>query len=259
MKLLTLIFSLLVPIITFADMTEIVLTKDNTVVLNGEVDAFSVAKVQQESMTVCGKNEGSTIYLVMSTPGGSVMDGKLLIDTIKSLPCKFDTITLFAASMGYQIAQNLGTRYIIPSGTLMSHRMLLGGIGGQSPGELESRLNFYARVGFEMDVIAAGRAGISVEEYRKLIVNELWLTGEQAVQTKHADEIAKVRCGKDMNGTKSEILYTMFGPVKATFSDCPLIQAPLSVEMITPKGDEMDEAAKNLIKEKFSYNAKRGK
>jgi ATP-dependent protease ClpP protease subunit len=47
------------------------------------------------------------IYLFLNTPGGSIQTGLEIIESLKGLDRPVSTVTLFAASMGFQIAQNL--------------------------------------------------------------------------------------------------------------------------------------------------------
>ena len=134
----------------------VVLEKGNTVVIRSPVNSKSMSKAMFELNELSFKlNKEDKIYLVLDTPGGSVFAGLDFIDYAKALPQKIITITKFAASMGFQIVQNLDDRYITPSGTLMSHRAS-GGVSGQFDGELESRykmikenIAFYERVAKE--------------------------------------------------------------------------------------------------------------
>lgn len=210
------------------------LNESNVVTLNEAFTLDSVSKIQHEILqksTVI--NPPSEIYLFLSTPGGSVTAGKLLIDMLNALPVKVSTITSFAASMGYCTVQGLerGTRYILPSGTLMSHRAAVSGIGGQIPGEADTRLQMIKDSVNALERVAARRVGIPVDDYKKLIMNEFWIHGEDAVKANHADKVAMVTCGKDLTGTKVETVYFMGIPLSVTFSKCPLIQAPLDIKV----------------------------
>lgn len=98
----------------FAKTEKIVLTEANSVIFNQEVTSDYVSKKTLEVITKSTRS--NVIFLVLDTPGGSVSAGLSFIDTIKSLNIKVHTITIFAASMGYQMVQELGTRYIMPSG-----------------------------------------------------------------------------------------------------------------------------------------------
>lgn len=211
---------------------EVVLTEDNHVIFSGKVDAQSVSRAQVQLASLSSKlPDSAIIYLIIDSPGGSVMAGNQFIDFAQALPQKIKTIPLFAASMGYHMAQSFHERLALPSTTLMSHRASLGGIGGQIPGEFESRLNNIKNILTEMDQFVASRVGISLEEYKAQIHDELWLTGREAVTRKHADRLIKAVCDKSLlSGNRVESVNTIFGPVQVEMSRCPLINGPISVK-----------------------------
>lgn len=227
MKLL--ILSLLFSLPVFSK--TITLNSKNSVSFNQAFTSDYIAKKSREIMTKHYQlSPKESIYLVLNTPGGSVTDGNHFIDFIKALGRPVHTITIFAASMGYQTVQALGQRYIIPSGNLMSHRGTLGGISGQIPGEIEVRLAFWKKMMIELDNRASKRIGMSQEAYASLIHNELWLTSSDALKGKHADEIVDVVCDNTLGGTHNDTVMTPFGPFEVQFSNCPLITGPLQVE-----------------------------
>jgi len=224
----------------FVSAKSIVLTEKNSVSINQPITSSFISKKTVEVLNKAAKLPiGSDLYLVLNTPGGEVFAGMLFVDTLKSLHVKVHTITIFAASMGYQFAQHLGQRYIITTGTLMSHRAAVGGVGGQINGELNSRVQFFTDVSNVIDAISAKRVGQSLEAYQKSIINELWVVGADAVAKGHADDLAQVSCDKELaEGTKSEEIETMFGTLKATFSKCPLIVAPLDISSSNKRAKE---------------------
>lgn len=214
------------------------LRPDNTLIFNEVVTDESVAKFQLKLNEMSNKLPANQeIILVLYTPGGSVDAGMLMIDSIKAVPQKVKTLTIFAASMGFQFVQNLDERMIIPSGVLMSHRATLG-LEGELDGEFDVRLNSIRRQVRYMDQIAANRMKMPLEEYKNLIRDEYWVHGFESVEDRAADKLILARCGKEMTGTEEKEFQTFFGPVKVTFSKCPLITAPLSVkfEQLAPEG-----------------------
>lgn len=219
---------LLLPALTFGAKT-IELNSSNTINFNQAFDGMFVAKKQIEAMNLCGKNQGKDIYIVLYSPGGSISAGQLFFDTLKALPCKFHTITITAASMRYQTVQNLGKRYIISSGLLMSHRAQISGLGGELGGDLDQVIKMLHDNVTELEEVAANRIGISLENYRNQIKDELWLTAREAVKANHADEIINVRCNENLMGSHMETVRTFFGNFQVEFSNCPIITAPISV------------------------------
>jgi len=223
---------MLLPMLAFAGKKPRVLelNENNTINFNDEFSAMFVASKQLEAISLCFANIGKEINIVLYTPGGSISAGQLFFDTLNALPCTFNTITIFSASMGYQTVQNLGKRYILPSGRLMSHRASISGLSGELGGELDSIISHLNTMVTEMETVAASRAGLSLENYRKEISDELWMTGEEAVTKKHADEVIVVKCGKSLLGTHIRTINSIFGQLSVEFSNCPIITAPIRIQ-----------------------------
>jgi len=209
----------------------ITLTKSNTVVFRGAVTGESVTEVQKKIFKLSSANKfQDTIYLVLDTPGGDVVSGQEFITSLKALPQEIKTITNFAASMGFIMAQSLGERLILPHGTLMSHRAR-GSVSGQIPGELNSRVEYWTRRMENIEKECADRMKLSVNDYKNLIVNEYWVDGQDAVNANAADKVVLAKCDSSMiTGTNIETVRTLFGSVRVTWSDCPLITYPLDVD-----------------------------
>lgn len=208
----------------------LILSEDNTVVMNEAFRGQSVAKLQNKLISLSQTlDEDDEIILVMDSPGGSVIAGMMLIDTVNAIPQKVHTLTIFAASMGYQTVQALGNRYILPSGILMSHRAHIGGLSGQIPGELNTRLAFYEELTGQLDIISSKRVGLSLADYKHLVRDEYWSGSAKSVKENHADEIVNAKCDKSLMGIETKRYDTMFGSFYVDFSKCPLINMPLDI------------------------------
>ncbi len=240
------ILLLLMTNIAAAKNERIFLTEENSVAFNQPVSSDYTSKKILEIMLKSSK--ASPIFLVLNTPGGSVPAGLSFIDTVKALNIPVHTVTLFAASMGYQMVQELGTRYITPSGTLMSHRGSVSGLSGQVPGELNSRVLHISSVLDGMMERASKRVGISKQDYSDMIIPEFWTFGENAVNLNHADKVADVVCeSKLIRETYEENVFTLFGSVTVKFSKCPLITEPLSISF----GGQVSEKKATKIKQEL--------
>lgn len=226
MKLL-LSLTLLLPTLLFGK--TIILNDKNTINFNEPFNAVTVANRQLELFKLASNPEIKDIYIVMYTPGGSVSAGSLFIDTANSLGKNVHTITIFSASMGYHTVQGLGNRYILPSGRLMSHRAFVSGLTGQFPGELNTRVDMLMSSTRLLDETAAKRVGLTLEEYKKLIHDELWLTGQDAVDAGHADEVIQAKCDESLSGSDMKLINTFFGKLSVEYARCPLIVGPISI------------------------------
>lgn len=245
MKKLLLIL-LLLPTLLFARTIE--LNSNNTINFNQDFNAMFVAKKQIEAITLCAKNTGKDIYVVLYSPGGSISAGQLFFDTLNALPCKFHTVTITAASMGYQTVQNLGERLILKSGLLMSHRAQISGLGGELGGDLNQVIKMLEDNVRSLEVTASKRIGISLEKYRESIRDELWLTAEEAVKLNHADAIVNVKCDESLMGTHIETVNSFFGSFDVEFSDCPIIVAPINIKGSREKSSEFLDYFNNISK-----------
>lgn len=205
----------------------------NNVVIRGPITQDSTAVTQlalAKAVVVRGSAE-YPIYLVLDTPGGDVVAGQQLIEFAKTIK-NLKTITLFAASMGAVLIESLpGERLIAPNGILMFHRAK-GGFEGQfETGEVESELGLWKSIIRRMETIVSSRMSLSLDAYKANIVNEWWMTSDQAVNAKAADSEKSILCTPELIfKTTSLDINTMFGSFHLDFSTCPTIRAPLRLE-----------------------------
>lgn len=208
----------------------ITLSERNTVVLNWVVTSQSTAKAAQELLNKSRNlDPKDKMYLVLDTPGGSVDAGINFVQVVKGLPQQVDTVSLFAASMGFHIVQNLGNRYVAPNGILMSHRAS-GGVEGTIPGSINTTLQMWMDILQQLDGQAADRMGLTTKTYSNLIQDEYWTYGITAVRDGAADQVVQLKCDASLSGTTQVSVETLFGTYNLTYSKCPLVRGILDVK-----------------------------
>lgn len=229
MKLLLLL--LLFSVNVFAE--EILLTSSNAVTLVGPVNGDSVSGVMQKLQELDKLGEDSEpIYLVLNTPGGSIMDGMDLIAYMNSLRRPVYAVANFAASMGFHILQHSKKRYVTEFGTIMSHQAS-GGFRGNIPGQVFSRYHHILQLISLMDDVVVNKSNgkFTKETYTELIRDEYWSVGKNTVNEGFADAIATLKCDSSLNGWSSKTMRIFIFSIKVKFSDCPLITNPVIEEM----------------------------
>lgn len=161
------------------------LTDENTVTFEDEVTYDSAKRVSQE---IKKRQDLDRIYLVITSPGGSVMSGAMVIETIQGSKVPVDTICVgLCASMGAQIHAVGEHRYMTNKSVLMYHPAS-GGVQGEF-NNMESRLAFYKRYVTKMDMFIAERAKIPYEEFKSRLRDELWLDAQDATRDGFNDRI----------------------------------------------------------------------
>lgn len=216
------------------------LNKDNVLLLDNEVNVETVAKLMQRAQELDAKlTSNDPLYLVLNTPGGSIQDGLELITFLKGLNRPVHTITIFAASMGFQIVQGLGDRLVTPFGTLMAHKAR-GAFRGEFPGQIDSRYVYYIKRLNEMDKITAARTNgkLTVKSLQDLYENEHWVEGRDAVESGLADKVVIGKCDHSLNGKRTSSFEYWGFLITLVQSECPMNQGiiDLTVQVATDQG-----------------------
>jgi len=221
-----------------ASSNEVVLTADNSVNFNEDFNGKSVSElIERVKQLDSALKSNYPIYLFLDTPGGSIQAGLELIQYLNSLNRPVHTVTLFAASMGFQLAQHLDQRLILDYGTLMSHRPrggFQGEFGGTDQGsQIDSRYLMWMEMIDKMDkvTVAKTKGKQTLKSYRSAYENEMWVTGEKAVKLGYADKVVSARCDASLKGTTEQTFNFMGFEIALEFSKCPLNTYPVSISI----------------------------
>lgn len=218
---------------------EIVLTADNALTINDMFDADSVATLTKQAKDMDSRLKSTDpIYLIVHSPGGYIDDGLELIENLSSLRRPVHTITMFAASMGFQTVQGLGDRLVLKNGTLMSHKAR-GGMAGEFPGQLDSRYNYHLKRVMRMDAqaVARSKGKYTMSTYHDLIRDEFWCDGSDCVAAGFADRVVTSSCDKSLQGTYTVVIlqdlvqgHTL--EVTAELDKCPTNTNPVKYTIL---------------------------
>lgn len=227
-KLLILVSLFLASTVAQAKTFKVTLTEDNTIAMSDYFYSSSVAKVVHQAKILDTKLPSKEpLYLIIDSGGGSIVAGLELIENLRNLDRPVRTITMFAASMGFQTVEGLGVRMIQRDGTLMSHKAR-GGFYGEFPGQLDSRYGFWLKKLKEIDkrTVRRTKGKHTLKSYENLIENEYWCTGKDCITQGFADVLVKARCDKSLAGTKKDTDWFFMEGKKVTLiwtkDKCPL-------------------------------------
>ena len=165
-----------------------------TVYLIGEVGANALDIAAQ--ITQYGQESLDPIFLVESSPGGSVLAGGQIIAAMEASPAPVYTVChVLCASMAAMIFEYGNKRFIGDRSFLMFHPA-----SGTAEGELDkmvSRMMSMQRYIGKMEAFTSVRAKITFDQYKARAAKEAWIDGEDAVGTGFADTIATVYLPSD--------------------------------------------------------------
>lgn len=139
------------------------------------------------------KKPGKPIYLMLDSPGGSVIDGGRIISAMQASPAPVYTVCLqICASMAAMIMEYGTERYAVDRAFLMFHPASLGGMFSGEVDKIVSRLSFLKRYVDKMDYHTAERAGIPYAEFKAKTMRELWIDAEDSLRDHLIDKIVRV-------------------------------------------------------------------
>ena len=224
---------LLMSILAFSVQAKtITLTSQNSMALNSQVDGSSMTSLMEKLGELNKIETTEPVYLVINSPGGSIYDGFDFIRFAQTSKRPIHTVTIFAASMAFQLVEALGDRYVTSYSTLMSHKAS-GGFKGEFPGQLDSRYGHVLSHLIEQDkqVVSRTKGKQTLESYAQLIQNEYWANSTKAITDGFADEEVIVACDKSLEGSRDQEVNLGFFSLNVEFSNCPLITEPLRISL----------------------------
>ena len=210
--------------------TLIGLSQKNLIVLRGQITGKSAADVIVRMNTV----SVPTIYIYISSPGGSVMDGLTIVDQIEVMKhrgTEVHCIADVALSMAFVIFQSCPTRHVTTASILMQHQMSLTVQGNLR--NIETYMDFIRRTSLVTDTRQAERMGLDLNTFRLKVVSDWWLQGADIVVQGGADHLTLVYCESEL--TRRNVvdkINTEFYSVNITYSGCPIARSPLKVSQL---------------------------
>jgi len=170
------------------------LLKDRIVMLNSDVNNQSANSIIMQLLVLSAEDPEADIYFYINSPGGSVLDGLALFDTMKAVPNDIVTICLgSAASMGSFLVSGgtPGKRYSLPNSRLMYHQVMSGVAGGTQYVDMERSVmetkKLYDKLNNYLSEFTGGKT--TFEEMKEKTDRDWWLSPEEAIEEGFIDKV----------------------------------------------------------------------
>lgn len=172
------------------------LLKERIIMLNGGVNEQSCNSIMAQMLFLEADNPEADILFYINSPGGSVVDGMAVIDTMNFIKCDIVTIVAGqACSMGSLIACSgtKGKRMMLPHSTHMIHQVMSGVAPGTQATDMEIQNQETQRWKKALNQVYSNATGKTVKQLEKDTDRDNYMTAEQAVAYNLADKIITSR------------------------------------------------------------------
>jgi len=170
------------------------LLEDRVVFLNGEVNNQSANLVIAQLIFLEAKDPTKDISLYINSPGGSVVDGFAIFDTMNYIKCDVSTICVGqAASMGAFLlaAGAKGKRYALPNSEVMIHQPL-GGARGQAT-DIQIQAEHIMKLKKRLTKILAENSGKPVDKVAADCERDYYMSANEAKEYGLIDKVFTTR------------------------------------------------------------------
>ena len=157
------------------------LMMDRIIFLSTDVNDYTATVVQGQLLYLDSVDPGKDISIYLNSPGGSVIAGLGLYDTMQHVKSDVSTICIgMAASMAavLLVAGAQGKRLALPHSRVMIHQPL-GGVQGQAS-DIEITAREILKYKAELYKIIADHSGMSLDRIEADADRDYWMTAQEA-------------------------------------------------------------------------------
>jgi ATP-dependent Clp protease, protease subunit len=166
------------------------LLKDRIIFLGGEVEENMSNIIVAQLLFLEKEDPNRDIHMYINSPGGSVMAGLAIYDTMQLIKPDISTVCVgMAASMGAILLSGgtKGKRSALPNSRIMIHQGSAGFHG--TPSDIEIQVRLVMSFQDKLKEILAQNCGRTVEQVTKDIDRDYWMTSPEAVEYGIIDEV----------------------------------------------------------------------
>jgi len=166
------------------------LLQQRIIVLGQQVDDEIANRIVAQLLLLFAEDPDAEIRLYINSPGGSVMAGMAIYDTMQYIECDVATYAMgLAASMGQFLlsAGEKGKRYALPHAQILMHQPSAG-VGG-TESDIAIQAEQFRRHKRVMAELTAEQTGQSVEKIIADADRDRWFTAQEALEYGFIDHV----------------------------------------------------------------------
>lgn len=166
------------------------LLKDRIIFLADEVNDVTASLVVAQILFLESEDPTKDINLYINSPGGSVVSGMAIYDTMQYVKCDISTICMgMAASMGaFLLAGGTkGKRFALPNAEIMIHQPS-GGAQGQAT-EIKIAAEHILKTKKKMNEMLAANTGQPIEVIERDTERDNYMTAQEALEYGLIDQV----------------------------------------------------------------------
>jgi ATP-dependent Clp protease, protease subunit len=180
------------------------LLRERIVLVNGPIEENLASLVVAELLFLASESDEREINVHVNSPGGVIVAGMAIYDTMRSMRCPVATTCVgMAASFGtiLLMAGDPGRRYSLPHARIHMHQPLIqgGGISGQVT-DIDIHAREMLRTRDIMNDIIALHTGQPMERIQRDTERDFFMSAEEARDYGIIDEVLPLRDWKERKG-----------------------------------------------------------
>lgn len=168
--------------------------KSRIILLDSGVDEGSANNVIMQLLYLNSLDENKPIYLYINSPGGDIVAGLAIYDTIKYIKAPVHTVVVgLAASMGAFLLTCGVKRSALVHSKILIHqpRISLKQVTGMKQSEIEKTNISIIEMRETLETIMANNIGVPVEQIHKDSENDNWMSAKEAKEYGLINEIVE--------------------------------------------------------------------
>jgi ATP-dependent Clp protease protease subunit len=170
------------------------LLKDRIIMLTTDVNEHSASIIVAQMLFLESENPDKDINFYINSPGGSVIAGLSILDTMNFIGCDVSTIVMGqAASMGSLLASagTKGKRFMLPSARHMIHQVSSGTRGTAI--DMQIALEETLKLNEYLTNVYVKNTGQTFEKLKEDMSRDKFMSAQESIDYGLADKIVERR------------------------------------------------------------------